>query len=167
MPLQRFTRRSTSGNILLGYTSLSQCGQLPETKLVDFGRALIQDREPTAEYTVKYNRAVRKDQEAFLRILALLVGVDVGGRSARGESPENRSWNWCDFKMCVLRGVKESSWDCEEALEDTQHRWGAFAGVQVENVDGKDMELVWDRVSAITQGMRGIVRGKIEELLDG
>jgi serine/threonine protein kinase len=92
------------GNVLVGYPSLSQYSQLPEIKLIDFGRALIQDREPTAEYTIKYNQAVRKDQQAFLRVLALLIGVDVSRRGARGESPEDRSWDWCDFKMCVLRG---------------------------------------------------------------
>jgi hypothetical protein len=64
-------------------------------------------------------------------------------------------------------GVKGSSWDCEEALEDMERRWGAFARAQVEHVNRKDMELIWDKVLAVTQGKRGIVQGKIKELLDG
>lgn len=159
-----------SGNVLVGYPSLHPTDSLPEIKLIDFGRALLQ---PPPSYTpaalIRYEQSLRADQTHFLRILGRLVGVDVDRpwRLVRSESPEDRGWEWCDLKMEVQDLLGMGEWDRMDEVGKMRGRWDRLAEARVQDVKAKDVEQIWDVVVGVTQGKRDEVRVKIEELLYG
>jgi hypothetical protein len=159
-----------SGNVLVGYPSLHPTDSLPEIKLIDFGRALLQPPPSSLPAAlIKYRQALRADQTQFLRILGRLVGVDVDRpwRLVRSESPEDRGWEWCDPKMEVQDLLGMGEWDRMDEVGKMRERWNGFAEAQVQDVKAKDVEQIWDAVAGVTQGKRDEVRVRIEELLRG
>ena len=157
-----------SGNVLIGYSTLQAAPALPGVKIIDFGRAIPHPPPSSSPPALlKYQQTLHSNQMMFLRILGRLLGVDVDNpwRLVRGQSPEDRDWDWCELKMEVQDVLRMGKWDQLDGIDRLRGRWDRVAKQQVERVKGKDVELIWEVVAGVTKEKRDEVRMKIEELL--
>lgn len=149
-----------SGNILVGYSSLQHANTLPDFKLIDLGCAVLHPPPSSAPAAlIKYNQALRSDHTHFLRILGHVVGLDIDSKLPRG-------WEWCDVNMVVEEVLRKSEWDHEEEVGKMERRWGGFTEGEVGDAKELDVWRIWNVVVGVTEGKRGEVRAKIEELLE-
>lgn len=68
--------------------------------------------------------------------------------------------------MVVEEVLRKSEWDHEEEVGKMGRRWGGSTEGEVENAKELDVRRIWDAVVSVTEGKRGEVRAKIEELLE-
>lgn len=165
-----------AGNVVVGYADVQdQVGEegrlaLPEIKLIDFGKACSSDQGAGYEYTMFYEQMKREDKGAFLRVLAAMLGVtSFDRRSPCGHSGDGdgkgKTTELREFRTCIQRAVKRSSWDNDESLAELSRRFGAVAERQIAEVEDADLEQIKDAIIEIMKDRRQIIDKKIGEVV--
>lgn len=133
-----------------------------------------------------YNHTVRDDQGNFLRMLGRVTGLTVPRRNSPprsrqrsparspSRSPRRRGSVGCrcsagmrDLRTFLESAITKSTWEHESSVTYLQKRFGAVAERSVRDVAEGDLKVIWDLVMEVTRERRDVMKGKVEELLDG